>query len=529
MFPNMFFGSTSELHDLMLYPKMVFCAGVGLSFARTLAYMIPFYSWLDGSGLAISKLRGYGQTACGFFGIVPAPHLSVQAFGLAGVVLSIALFVLCLPMLPPTYVMPLCALSLAAYHCYMSQLYPESGTRASVTCVIPMALLFLMLSPAGLGDVMASDVVLENRASAFSVWMIKGMMFWAYFAAGVSKVKSSAKAQRAWWDGATLQSYIFEALFLCKPYTFWSYGILTPFTHELQRFVLVHRGLICAPLSVATMIIELGAPLTALLPFWCSPFFSFFGLGLHFGIAYLQNIDFLSWWGPVYAFFLLDPAAVCSVPEWYSLLNVSDMSCGTDPSLFGIVGAAEAAFTVAPVRAALSIAVLGTWVVASVALHFGNGLELLPLSKFGMFDAITDLFDGRTRNKIWLSEKRHGWGTLNNYVFGPYYRAPNVMPEEYDLLPYRYLHMVYGGNDPHDGIIYANFDVPEELVHHLYQIRAQSLSAPASDLDTASENIYQHLRAAQTIFDGLSAESKYSAKKVRKIPCASLDTPLLGS
>merc|ERR1719382_238259 len=133
---------------------------------------------------------------------------------------------------------------------------------------------------------------------------------------------------------------------LCKPGTHWSYGIFTPFTHEVQKLVFFHQNLICVPLSVATMIIELGAPLTALLPcYYGSPFFAVFGLGLHLGIAYLMNIDFLSWWGPVYAFFLLDPAAICGAAPWIrSFLDVTDASCGADPTLFGITTSAAAAF-----------------------------------------------------------------------------------------------------------------------------------------------------------------------------------------
>jgi hypothetical protein len=535
MTPELFFPDKYHIHNLIMYPQMVFCAALGLSFARTLPYMVPFYKWLKGSGLAISELRGYGQTACGFFGLVPAPNMSVRGFAFIGVVLSLSFFLLSLPMLPRVCVTPLCVIVLAVYHCYMSQLYPESGTRASVTCVVPMTVLFILFSP--VNDVLDTadvDFVMENRAGAFHVWLIKGMMFWAYFAAGVSKVKSSVKTRRCWWDGATLQAYVFEALLLCKPNTNWSYGIFTPFTHELQRFVFLRRKLICAPLSVAAMAIELGAPLTALLPMCYSPVFALFGLGLHFGIAYLQNIDFLSWWGPVYAFFLLDPAAVCNAsPGWYSFLNVSVASCGADPSLFGIMGSAEAAFAIAPVRAALALVVLAVWVFGSIALQFTNGLELLPLSKFAMFDAITDLFDSSTRNKIWLSEKPHAWGTLNNYVFGPYYRAPNVMPRQYDLLPYKYLQMVYGGSDPHDGIIYANFDLPDDLRHHVGQIRAACNCTSSLEVTAASEKVYQHLRAAQRIFDGLSAESKSSSNTVEKLAQSdlhtSLDSPLLGS
>merc|ERR1719265_1130194 len=122
-----------------------------------------------------------------------------------------------------------------------------------------MTVLFMMLSPASDAlNIVEADMQVENRAGAFSAWLVKGMMFWAYFAAGVSKIKSSIKTRRQWWDGATLQAYVFEALMLCKPGTRWSYGIFTPFTHEIQRLALMHRKLICLPLSVMTMMIELG-------------------------------------------------------------------------------------------------------------------------------------------------------------------------------------------------------------------------------------------------------------------------------
>jgi hypothetical protein len=526
------------MHPVILYPQILFCALLGISVARTLPFMVPFYGWLDRSGLSISKLRGYGQTACGFFGIVPAPKLSVSGFAIAGTVLSLSFFVLsvasAMSSLPRVWLLPLFLINLAAYHCYFSQLYPESGTRASVTCVVPMTVLFIMLTPVSDGSIATTyDLQLENRAGAFTAWLIKGMMFWAYFAAGVSKVKSSIKNRRQWWDGATLQAYVFEALMLCRPGTYWSYGIFTPFTHAVQKFAFSHRNLVCLPLSVATMFIELGAPLAALLPYcYGGPFFAVFGLGLHFGIAYLQNIDFLSWWGPVYAFFLLDPAAVCTAaPSIKSFFNATEATCGTDPALFSIIASAEAAFAIAPVHAALALGVLGLWVFGSIALQFTNGLELLPLSKFGMFDAITDVFDSSTRNKIWLSEKPHAWGTLNNYVFGPYYRAPNVMPAEYDQLPYRYLQMVYGANDAHDGIIYANFDVPTQLRYHVDQIRGELGSKSGPD---SAKRLYHHLREAQIIFDGLSNDDtipreRKSAEKHHRLWHEDLDSPLLGA
>jgi len=525
--------SASDTHNLVEYPQKLYCILIGLSVARTLPFMVPFYKWLIGSGLALSKFRGYGQTACGAFGIVPAPKLSVHTFGLAGVVLSASLFALGIPNLPRACVVPLCITALIAYHCYFTQLYPESGTRASVTCLVPMVLMYTMLSPAGYTlNAEDAEIEVQNRAGAFTIWLIKCMMFWGYFAAGVSKVKSSIKARRAWWDGATLQAFVFEAMMLCKPGTHWSYGIFTPFTHEVQKFVFLHRKMICVPLSIATMVIELGAPLTVLLPSsYGSPLFAVLGFSLHLGIAYLQNIDFVSWWGPVYVFFLLDPAAFCGAAPWAkSFLNVAETSCGKDFDLFGIMGSADAAFGIAPVRTTLGLALLTVWICGTIVLHFSPpGLELLPLYRFGMFDVITDVFDPSTPNKIWLSEKRHRWGTLSNYVFGPYYRrSPNIMSAEYGLLPYRYLQMVYGGSDAEDYIIHSNFTLPDQLQHHLQKIRAELGHGVTSDPD-APRRLYQHLRDAQVSFDSFLEEDKISRKLVSDDHRQALDSPLLGA
>ena len=35
--------------------------------------------------------------------------------------------------------------------------------------------------------------------------------------------------------------------------------------------------------------------------------FALSGFTLHYGIALLQNINFLLWWGPTYTFLLMDP------------------------------------------------------------------------------------------------------------------------------------------------------------------------------------------------------------------------------
>lgn len=493
-------------------PQVVFSIVLATSLARTLPALTRFYGEFAKAGLKISELRGYGQTGCGFYGLVPAPNLSQFAMGASGFIFMTLLLIRCVPGLPSLYFAPLTVLAICAYHCYFSQLYPESGTRASVTCLLPPTMILLSCCPVlnGIIDELEVGNELVERTGAYTAWCIKCLLFWAYCAAGLSKLLASMRAKRRWWDGSTLQAYIFEALLLCKPGTHWSYGIPTPFTHEVQVFFF-RRPTLLYLLSVLTMIVEGFAPLMLFVPArFGSPFFFVVGLSLHYAIAYFQNIDFVSWWGPIYAFFLLDPAA----------------APGKDPNLYGPLGSAEAAFSTAPILSALSLAFVLAQPIASLTLQLVPKLEMLPFSRFGMFDVLRDLFDPASKKPVWLSEKPHATGTLNNYTFGPCYRFPHISPDEYAQLPFRYLQMNYGGNE--DGTIHANFEVEGELRECLLKIRSEGLCGPgvwANDPE-APDRLYAALRAAQNAFDALPP---FNASLKKGVPSNFADGKLLGA
>lgn len=489
----------SFINGSLRQPQVIFCFILATSVCRTLPALTRFYAWFKEAPLKISHLRGYGQTGCGFYGLVPSPDLPAWGMGLAGVIYMCMLLVMCVPSLPPACFAPTALVLLTAYHCYMSQLYPESGTRASVTCLLPPTFIYLALSPVlnGALDEKEEDAEMFARTGAYTAWLIKFLLFWAYCAAGISKIIATKRSNRRWWDGSTLQAYIFEALCLNKPWTHMSYGIPTPFTHELQVFVF-RRPWLCYLMSVATIYVEFFAPLMFLVPAQLgSPFFAFIGLGLHMGIAYFQNIDFVSWWGPIYAFFIFDPAA----------------APGCDATLFCPIGAAQAAFTLAPICSTIGLIFALSQPFASLLLQLVPKLEMLPYSRFGMFDVLRDLFDPASPKVIWLSEKPHATGTLNNYTFGPCYRFPNISPEEYKLLPFRYLQMVYGGDK--DGVIHANFPVDGKLKEAVDRIRKEGLCGAgvwANDPDSA-DRLYKALRDAQNIFDSLPPWEGAAPKK----------------
>lgn len=293
------------------------------------------------------------------------------------------------------------AFALVAYHLYFTQLYCEAHVGAHVTVLIPPALLLLSLSPA-LGDETASPALAASLA-AFTCWMMKIVITSAYCGAGVCKIAKSISSVRAggisWVGGSTLQAFMFEAMFLSNPSTHTSFGVPTPFSHALQRLHVCLPQPALAVLSAGPVAFEALAPLMLLAPaHLASCPFAIAGLAFHYGIAVLQNIDFVSWWGPAYAFLLADPAA------W---AGGGLFACPADAASLTLSGSIAAAFEVTPMRAAVCLAYVGLHVLAVVLLRFYPDVEILPFSSFPMFGQPTNLFDGRVRKWFWLSDKPH--------------------------------------------------------------------------------------------------------------------------
>ena len=195
-----------------------------------------------------------------------------------------------------------------------SQLYCEAHVGAHVTVLIPPALLLLALSPAINPAIDSGDERSTLAAAAFTCWMMKIVLTSAYCGAGVCKITHSIDSLRrgfgSWCTGSTLQAFIFEAMFLSNPSTQTSFGMPTPFSYALQKLHLLNPTTLLMPASFAAVAFETLAPLVLLAPaYLASVPFAFSGLAFHYGIALLQNIDFLSWWSPAYAFLLADAAA----------------------------------------------------------------------------------------------------------------------------------------------------------------------------------------------------------------------------
>jgi len=481
--------------------QLLFSATLAFSLLRTLPALVQFYRWFASSELEIANHRGYGQTGSKAYGFIPSPKLSVRAMASSGVAFISCLLLCNLPFAVDCIRPLLLCLALICYHLYFSQVYCEAHVGAHVTVMVPPTLIFLALSAAF--DTSEDSEMLKSQAGAFTAWLVKVVIASSYSSAGLSKICASVQSGRCWWDGRTLQASIFEALLLCRPGTHSSFGVPTPFAHQLQVFAYRRPKLLLAPLSLMSVLVEALAPLALLLPPSIgSPAFAAVGLSFHYGIALLQNVDFVSWWGPCYAFFILDPAA----------------AAGASQELFGPLSSAAASFTIAPYRTTLAVGYLAAHLFFMVGLHFFPTVEMLPFSCFPMFKHLKDLFDPSVRKWFWLSAKPHATGTLKNYCF-PFCRPQTVLVEELDQLPFRYL--LYGHGGSGGEVLHCNFEVSDEL-HDLLGGMRDGCCRQDSE---AADDLLATLFKAQALFENSSEEKKISISYLSP----KLDDALLGS
>lgn len=416
----------------------IFAVTVAFAVLRTLPALVRFYRWFKDCGLEIGEHRGYGQTASKAFGFIPAPKLSVSHMGLSGAAFAACLLAVAALPLPGSAVTAALLASLAAYHLFFSQLYCEAHVGAHVTVMIPPAILLVALSAARTAD----DEQLAAEAAAYTAWLCKIILTSSYCSAGLSKLWTTM-TQRSWVDGATLQAFIFEATLMTDASTHSSFGLPTPFTAALQSLFLNHPRLLLAPMAVSAVAFEALAPLVLLAPpSLVGVPFALFGVSFHYGIAVLQNIDFVSWWGPMYAFFLVESPADASI-------------------LSGLPAAAAASYGLAPVRTLLAGAYVALHLAACVVLRFYPRCELLPFSCFPMFKCAVDLFDPSCRKWHWLTEKPHATGTLKNYAFPLASRGAIVRPHELDKLPFKYCLVGHGGDA--ETVVMSNAQLPGAL------------------------------------------------------------------
>ena len=464
----------------------LFCLGTALAAFRTLPSLVSFYAWFKDCGLEISRHRGFGQSACPAFGIWRPPKLSVATTQRSGVTFVVSLLTACAApqAWPATRVISL-LVALAAYFLFFSQLYCEAHVGAHVTVLIPPALILLIATPAMDPGV---DAPAAAAAAVLTCWLMKVIITSAYCGAGISKVHSSLKARSGgwWWSGPTMQACIFEGLFVSNPEDASSFGVPTPFTNAIQRFVVQHPRTLCAPLSAGSVAFECLAPLVLFLPANpASLVFAVAGIGFHYGICLMQNIDFVSWWAPAYAFFVLDAAAG------------SNESWATASSTWH---AFNVSWEIAPIRTAIAVGYVALHLIACVVLRFFPEIELLPFSAFPMYSDLKNLHDPSLRATVYMTEKPHKTGTLKNYCF-PFCRPKVVRKDELDALPFKYLAMRHGGGEDVEVMTNVEAGPGTKLAAALENYRGLTSAEPAAARAEAARHPARRARALTVALD----------------------------
>lgn len=418
--------------------QIIWCALIALSFALDFPKHVRYYQWFYSSGLEMANHRGYGQSAGKLFGIIPAFKLSVPATVVCGFCFISSLIFACTGFIDPRLCL---AAALIFYHCYLPQLYADVHVVAHNMALVPPVMILCLVSS---DIVQAAGEGAEAVAQEWPLFVLKFVITTAYCSAAVCKITKCFTDGADWSSGATMQAVMIEAIMgLNLPSGeagHWTFSKPTPFSKALQRWLFKQPRLL-GLMSLYGVIIELLAPLVLVFPILDIPF-ALCGLGLHYGIAYCQNIDFLPWWGPAYAVFF-----VGRLDNGYPLSSMVTNYAHLYPVAF-----------------ALGLAYLVVHVAGMIIHRFPmfSHLDMLPLSRFPMFDSPKNLWDPSRSHWAWLTDKKQAPGELMNFAF-PMCRPQHVLPSEMDLLPFR--HLLFGKAKPDDTTmtVYTNVVMTREL------------------------------------------------------------------
>lgn len=94
--------------------------------------------------------------------------------------------------------------------------------------------------------------------------------------------------------------------------------------------------------------------------------------------------------------------------------------------------------------------------------RFIPSIDMLPLSRFPMFDSPKNLWDPTKPKWAWLTDKKQAPGELMNFAF-PCCRPQHVLPEEMDMLPFKHLLFGKAKADDTKMTIYTNVVITESL------------------------------------------------------------------
>mmetsp|Transcript_55157 Transcript_55157/g.129134 ORF Transcript_55157/g.129134 Transcript_55157/m.129134 type:complete len:521 (+) Transcript_55157:100-1662(+) len=362
-------GIPEQTPESMWFPTDIFRVFYCLAVAATICMHhnkhAEFVEWFLKADIPQAKLRGLGYSACRPYGVLRPLALTLAQFNACACALIACLVLACFDALAPRFFL---WSAFGLYFCYFTQLFCESKAGGHSTVMIPTVL--FTLAVAG-----------PNRGSTWPLEVLKFTLAVCYCASGLCKLGGSIYFKRFWGSGATLQCYLFEAM--------WSRPGKHPLTKAAQRFLLCSPWL-CGALGVGSLIFEAGFPAILLMPRWASILLGLVGsVAFHGGIELLMGLDFLSYWCPVLPVFAAQDIGM--------IFGKGSISAGSEilASLSQPTSSLEtlvAEFANEP----LAMSIVGLYLLAHMMVSFTFrdilGEEKLPLSCCPMFFFPRNLF-----------------------------------------------------------------------------------------------------------------------------------------
>lgn len=286
----------------------------------------------------------YALVRFAYFGCVRPPMLSPRATAAAGATLAACLLVGASPAAPPAVL----AAAFALYFVFFAQFQLAVRGGGHKSLLLPS---FIVLCAVAGG-------------AAWCGAALRAALIIPYVGSALCKLRSSLTAGRWWGDGNALQVFVLLAM------------VARPACARLRRAVAARRWL-CAALNGGGFALELVAPLALCGPPLVGAALAVSLLGLHAGVAALQGIDFLPYWGPALLVFAPDALALAGVARAWQ------------------PAAAPLAAAAADLRAgALPALVAAAWLAMLLAAA-ATGVEVPPFISLPMFSRCARLPDFR--------------------------------------------------------------------------------------------------------------------------------------
>ena len=266
---------TMAMHPVRLF-QLLYCAWLALALLINAKSHINFYTWFKHSNITLARKRGLGAHPTKIYGLFTPPNLTTNQLKLTAIAFISCLIASCSQLAPRPFLFAAYLLSLL----YFPQLFAEATTSGHGTILVPSVLLLLSCSPN-----------LDQQIQSESLWpliLIRIYLASGYFSSGMAKLLSGVRFNRFWGRGSTLQHYFFDGM--------WSRPSQSEFTLFMQR-ELMKRPRLLSLMATGALFFETG--------FVAAPFSAPIGLLLgisgflfHGSIAWLQGLDFVSFWTP---------------------------------------------------------------------------------------------------------------------------------------------------------------------------------------------------------------------------------------